>query len=105
MIYKNEVFTNLEIGQKTTAFIKKLRADGLIDLCLQKGGYEKAQTLSDDILNKLRLQGGYMPLNSKSSPEQISQLFGCSKKTFKMAIGKLYKERVITITDDGIKLV
>ena len=55
-------------------------------------------------MQKLRSQGGFMPLNSKSSPEQIQNLFGCSKKTFKIAIGGLYKQRFIEITDTGIKL-
>ena len=104
MIYKSEIFQEVSLGAQLKAFIKQIRPDGLIDLCLQKPGYTKVSPLSEQILEKMRLQGGYIPLNSKSSPEHISKLFKCSKKTFKMAIGSLYKERLITITDDGIKL-
>ncbi|MCM8530390.1 MAG: S1-like domain-containing RNA-binding protein [Lentisphaeraceae bacterium] len=104
MIYKNQIFQDVAIGAQLKAFIKNIRPDGLIDLTLQKAGYTKVSPLSEQILEKMRLQGGYIPLNSKSSPEHISKLFKCSKKTFKMAIGSLYKERLITITDDGIKL-
>jgi uncharacterized protein len=104
MLYKNEVFEEITLGQKLDAIIQKIRPDGLIDLALQKEGYSKAEDLTEIIMTKLRSQGGFMPLNSKSPPEQISKLFGCSKKTFKMAIGNLYKKRFIVITDDGIKV-
>lgn len=104
MLYKNEIFEEIKVGDRLKAFVKKIRHDGLIDLALQKSGHSRSEPLADDILNKLRMQGGFMPLNSKSSPEQIQKLFGCSKKTFKMAIGGLYKKRLIVITDEGIKL-
>ena len=104
MIYKNEVFQDIKIGDRLRAFVKKIRPDGLVDLSLQKQGHTRAEPLAEQIMQKLRTQGGFMPLNNKSSPEQIQKLFGCSKKTFKIAIGSLYKQRFIEITDTGIKL-
>ena len=104
LIYENETFQKLRIGDQVSAFVKKRRDDGKIDLSLQKSGYEKVGDLPETILKKLKLQAGFIPVNSKTDPDVIYNLFGVSKKTFKMAIGALYKERKIIITDDGIKL-
>ena len=104
LLYKNEVFTDLHRGDIINAIVKKRRPDGKLDLSLQKTGYNKVDGLPEQILKKLKLQAGFMPVNSKTPPEKIYDLFGVSKKTFKMAIGSLYKERKIIITDDGIRL-
>ena len=85
-------------------FIKQLRPDGKIDLCLQKPGYEKVTDLTEGILQYLKKQGGFMPVTGKSSPEEIYALFGVSKKTYKQAIGALYKKRLITFENNGTKL-
>ena len=99
MVFHNEVFQPLERGQCLDGFIKQLRPDGKIDLCLQKPGYEKVTDLAGIILQYLEAHGGSMPVTSKSSPEEIHALFGVSKKTYKQAIGALYKKRLIEFTD------
>ena len=105
VIFHNEVFQPLERGQQIKGFIKQLRDDGKIDLCLQRPGYEKVTELTDVILNHIKQQGGFMPITGKSSPDEIYNLFGVSKKTYKQAIGALYKKRQIEFTDNGTKLV
>lgn len=105
VIFHNEAFLPLERGQRIEGFIKQVRDDGKIDLCLQKPGYEKVTDLTDVILNHIKEQGGFMPITGKSSPDEIYALFGVSKKTYKQAIGALYKKRLIEFTDAGTKLV
>lgn len=104
MLYKNEVFEQLEPGRHIKGFIKKLRDDGKIDLSLQKSGYEKVDDLTQRIIHILREQRGFIPVTDKSSPEIIYDLFGVSKKTYKKAVGALYKKRIITLEEDGIRL-
>jgi predicted RNA-binding protein (virulence factor B family) len=105
VIFHNEVFQPMERGQRMEGFIKQLRPDGKIDLCLQKPGYEKVTDLTDIILKYMEDQGGFMPISGKSSPEEIYTRFGVSKKTYKQAIGALYKKRLITFENNGTKLV
>lgn len=105
MLYKNEVFQSLRRGQHIKGFIKKLRDDGKIDLCLQKPGYEKVDEVSEKIIDKLKAAGGFVSVTDKSPPEIIYGLFGVSKKTYKKAIGSLYKKRLIIIENKGIKLI
>jgi predicted RNA-binding protein (virulence factor B family) len=105
MLYKNEVFQPLRKWQHIKGFIKKLRDDGKIDLCLQKPGHEKVDEVSERIIAKLKTAGGFVSVSDKSSPEIIYGLFGVSKKTYKKAIGSLYKKRLIIIENEGIKLV
>ncbi|WP_374030223.1 S1 RNA-binding domain-containing protein [Bdellovibrio bacteriovorus] len=106
VLYNNEVFQDLDYGQKVDGYIKKIRPDGKIDLALQKAGHKAA---SDDIgpliLNLLQEKGGFLPVNDKTSAETIYDLFGVSKKKYKIALGGLYKQRLITVDDDGIRLV
>ena len=104
ILYKNEVFQPLKIGQEIDGFIKKVRDDKKIDLCLQKPGYKAINPLSRKIMVKLQQQGGFIAVTDKSRPEVIADLFGVSKKTFKKAIGNLYKKRLIIIEKDGIRL-
>ncbi len=104
VVFHNEAFLPLERGQRLEGFVKQMRPDGKIDLCLQKPGYEKVTDLTDVILNHLKQQGGFMPVTGKSSPEEIYKRFGVSKKTYKQAIGALYKKRLITFEDNGTKL-
>ena len=97
ILYKNEVFQPLKIGQEIDGFIKKVRQDKKLDLCLQKPGYKTIDTLSKRIMDKLQQQEGFMAVTDKSQPKVIADLFGVSKKTFKKSIGNLYKKRLITI--------
>ncbi len=104
VIYKNEVFQPLAKGDRLKGYIKKIRDDEKIDLILQKPGYEKVDSVSQSILDVLRQNNGYLAVTDKSEPEQIYSLFQISKKTFKKAIGGLYRDRLILIEDDGIRL-
>lgn len=105
VLYKNEVFQKLNIGEQIKGYIKKIREDGKIDLSLQKTGFEFIDETAKSILELLQAQNGFLPVTDKSSPETISDLLGISKKSFKRAVGSLYKKRIITLNDDGIRLV
>ena len=104
VLYKNDVFQKLSFGQSKKGFIKRIREDGKIDLSLQ-GGKETRDKYTKIILNYLEKQQGFAPVHDKSSPEIIADTFGMSKGAFKKAIGGLYKQRIITIAKDGIRLV
>jgi predicted RNA-binding protein (virulence factor B family) len=103
ILYKNEVFQPLKIGQEIDGFIKKIRDDQKLDLSLQKSGYKTTDILSKKIMDKLQ-QDGFIAVTDKSRPKVIADLFGVSKKTFKKSIGNLYKKRLITLEKDGIRL-
>jgi len=104
VLYKNEVFQELEKGQQLKGYVRKIRPDGKIDLILHKPGYEKVDDISKQIVDKLKEQNGFIALNDKSSAELIYEMFHVSKKTYKKAIGTLYRERIIIIEDAGIRL-
>lgn len=104
LIHKNEAFKFLRGGMREQGYIKEMRADGRISLSLQPVGQEARDTLSEQILARLREQDGVLALSDKSPPEQISRLFGVSKGNFKKAIGGLYKQGLIEIHDDRIEL-
>jgi predicted RNA-binding protein (virulence factor B family) len=105
LLYKDEVFQNLRKGQRIAGFIKKVRDDGKIDLCLQRPGREKVDDVSGRILDALKDHGGFIPVTDKSAPKIIYGMFGASKKTYKKAIGALYKKRLIHIGSNGIRLL
>lgn len=105
MLYHNQVFLNLTIGQKIKGFIQKVRDDEKIDLLLEKPGYEKIDDLSQVVMDQLNLHGGFIALTDKSDPDEIARLLSMSKKNFKKAIGGLYKKRMIDILENGIKLI
>ncbi len=104
VLYKNDVFQRLSFGQTKKGFIKKIRDDNKIDLSLQ-GGQETRDKYSKIILQYLNKENGFAPVHDKSDPQLISRLFGMSKKAFKKAIGGLYKQRIISIEKDGIRLI
>jgi len=104
MLYKNEVFQPLRKGQRIEGFIKKVRDDGKIDLCLQKPGHEKIGEVSASIVEMLKACGGFLPLTDQSPAETIHGMLGVSKKTYKKAVGALYKKRIISIESEGIRL-
>ncbi len=104
MVYKNEVFQKLYIGQQLKGYIKTIREDLKIDISLQQSGYQRIDNTSQSILKTIKDLGGSIAITDKSPPEDIYSLLGVSKKTFKKAIGTLYKKRLITIENNGIKL-
>jgi hypothetical protein len=103
LLFKNEVFQPLQIGEKRSVFIKKRRDDGKLDLQLLAPGREKYDEGSEMILSILEAKG-FLPLNDKSSPEEIQNQLGISKKHFKQCIGQLYRARKIQLLPDGISL-
>jgi len=105
MIYRNETYCNLKVGDNINAYVKIVRDDGKIDLTLNDTSANRTHKLAQEIYDWLLISGGYTTLNDKSSPDEIAKLFSCSKKDFKKAIGLLYKEQKIKITDNGISLV
>lgn len=106
LIYDNEVFQRLHVGQKLKGFVKLVRPDNKLDISLQPIGYEKAKELNTDmILRLLKEDQGFLPFGDKSTPDEIYATFGISKKAFKKAIGALYREKQIVIEEEGIRLL
>ena len=108
LLFTNEVFQPLHYGQKTKGFIKTVRPDGKLDIILQnteKVGHKAADDVGPLILEQLIKNSGFLAINDKTPPETIYKLFGVSKKKYKIALGGLYKKRLITVDDDGIRLV
>lgn len=105
MVYKNEVFQIVNSGESLKGYIKSVREDLKIDVSLQPSGYQKVDHISQNILKTIKDRGGRIALTDKSPPKDIYALFGVSKKTFKKAIGTLYKKRLITMDSNGIKLI
>lgn len=103
LIYANEVFQPLEIGERRKLWVKKRRDDGKLDLQVLPAGRVKYDEGSEKILQLLE-QKSFLPLHDKSDPEEIKQVLGMSKKHFKQCIGQLYKAREIEIREDGISL-
>lgn len=104
MIYANETFCEIIINQEYDAVVKKLRPDGLVDTSLQVQGFDNVLNSKDVVLKAIMDAGGKLNLHDKSSPQKIRDILGMSKKTFKSAIGILYKERKIIIEEDEIRL-
>ena len=106
LLFRNEVFQPLHVGERVRAFVKQVRPDGKIDLKLQRHfGKLRITDFSAQLLTFLQRQPqGYCPLGDKSDAEDIYNTFGVSKKTFKCGVGDLYKQRLVTIDDDGLRL-
>jgi predicted RNA-binding protein (virulence factor B family) len=105
VLHFNEVFRDIKIGDSFKGFIKKISADNKIDVVVGKPGYQKVEDEAQKILDLLKENNGYLPYNDKSDPDVIYSFFGMSKKTFKMSVGNLYKQRKIEFTKTGIRSV
>lgn len=106
LLYKDEVYDDaIRTGDRMRGYIKNIRPDNKIDVSLQKQGYENVEPNAEKILEELRASRGFLRLNDNSHPEDIKTVLKMSKKTFKKAIGALYKEHLIEIKDDGIYLI
>jgi len=105
LLYKNEVYDDLRTGDRIVGFIKNIRPDGKIDVSVRKPGFEGIEPSSQAILDELKASRGFLRLNDNSHPEDIKTVLKMSKKTFKKAIGVLYKQKLIDIKDDGIHLL
>ncbi|MDT0644282.1 S1-like domain-containing RNA-binding protein [Zunongwangia sp. F363] len=104
LIYNDDIFQKLNIGDRMKGFIKKTRPDGKIDVTLQRPGYRSIEPNAETILAELKRNNGYLRLTDKSSPVEIQRVLEMSKKSFKKAAGTLYKQRLIDIREDGIHL-
>lgn len=105
LIYENELFERVQRGDHKKGFIKTLRPDGKLDITLQRPGYGKVDATGAKILAKLKENNGFLPFGDKSDPEDIVRVFEMSKKTFKMTLGKLFKEQKVRIEENGIYLI
>ena len=105
MLYRDQLYQEIEPGQRMVGYVNKIRDDEKIDLLAEKPGYEKVDAISQKILDELKQNRGFMAVSDKTSPDMINAMFGISKKNFKKAIGSLYKQRMITFDSDGIRLV
>lgn len=104
MIYNNQIFTPIAIGDRLTAYVHRISEDGRIDLMLQQEGKDQTDSAATKLTELLREHKGVLPIGDKSSPEEIAALTGLSKKNFKRAAGALYKQHIITIGDNEITL-
>ncbi|WP_374958129.1 S1 RNA-binding domain-containing protein [Gilvibacter sp.] len=105
LIYIENIFEDIRSGDRLPAYVKKIRPDNKIDLLLQPEGYRSIAPNADYLLEELEMAGGFLALTDKSDPEQIKELLGMSKKSFKKALGTLYKARKVKIEEDGISLI
>ncbi|MCH9689293.1 MAG: GntR family transcriptional regulator [Gammaproteobacteria bacterium] len=104
LIYSDDVFQPLHYGQKTRGYIKTIRDDGKIDVTLRKTGQKNRNDLGERILAELKRHDGFLGLHDKSPSFEIQRVFNDSKKSFKSAIGQLYKQGLIKIEANGIRL-
>ncbi len=104
MLYHNEIFASLKIGQRVSVQVKKIRDDEKIDLKLQTVSKNNLSELEQTILDKLARNHGLLRVGDKTPPAEIYQLFGVSKKNFKRAVSHLYKQRLIVVKADSIAL-
>ena len=104
LVYFNEVFTDIRKGDELRGFVKQIREDGKLDIALQRQGYQNIEPNAEKILTMLRDAGGFLPFTDKSGPEEIAAQFEMSKKTFKKALGSLYKQRLVRLEENGVHL-
>ena len=102
LLHANEVYRSLQVGDKLKGFIKTIRPDNKIDIVIDKPGYARIENEAQKIMRLLQENNGYLPFNDKSEPGAIYDFFGMSKKTFKMTLGALYKQRKINFEKNGI---
>ena len=104
LIYDNEIFSPIKTGDVRKGYVKQVRPDKKLDITLNKPGYEGVEPNAEKIMNMLQANSGFLPYTDKSDPQEISSNFEMSKKTFKKALGTLYKQRMVRLEEDGIYL-
>jgi predicted RNA-binding protein (virulence factor B family) len=105
LLYHNDLPGPLDVGQRLDGYVRSVRPDGKIDLTINPAGYRRVAPLKEQVLEALAAGAGWLPLSDESAPADIREAFGVSKKSFKQAIGALYRERKIAIEDKGIRLL
>lgn len=104
MIYYNQLFGDISVGDKTKAYVRKITEDNRVDLSLQQEGYDEVKKSADKIIAMMRDNGGTLPLHDRSTPEEVNAVTRMSKKVFKRSVGYLMKREAIVMDDHGIKL-
>lgn len=104
LVYEDDIYKNISIGDECKGYIKKIRDDNRIDVSLRKIGYGRIEDAKEKILSELKANNGFLPLTDNSSPAQIKRRLNISKGSFKKAVGGLYKEKIIDLKSKGIKL-
>lgn len=104
LLFSNELYAMPAYGDRLPGYVKKIREDGKLDITLRRGGAQEAATDRETILTVLKARDGFLPLTDRSAPGAIADLLKMSKKSFKKAAGGLYKEGLISMTADGIRL-
>lgn len=105
MIPNQELYANYAVGDSVEVKVKKVRADGKLELSYRQEAYNEIENDARKIMDRLKLKGGALPINDNSPPKQIKAELNISKRAFKRAVGRLLKEGAITITDEGIRLI
>ena len=106
LLFDQDIDRPVRMGMKLDGFIKRVRADGKLDVCLKKPGFDQQTVLdlSNAIVARLKAEQGFLPFNDRTDAQLVQKEFAVSKRLFKMAIGGLYKKRLIRIDEDGIRL-
>jgi len=105
LVYANDTFRPLRTGDETSGYIQHVRPDNKVDVSLRRLGHDGTLDAQAAIVRRLQAAGGYLPVHDKCSPQEIARVFAMSKKTFKKALGGLYKAGTIELSDHGTKLV
>ena len=105
LVYANEIFKPVNVGDRLKGYVKQIREENKLDISLQKIGYANVEDHSKELLEVLKANNGYLDLNDSSSPDVIQKRLKMSKKTFKKAVGGLFKQGLITLEEEGIRLV
>lgn len=104
MLYRNQLFRPVAVGDRLTGYVRRITEDNRIDVSLQQEGFAQVKDSAETLLQLLRDNGGFLPLNDDSSPEEVARLTGGSKKVFKRSLGMLLKRGDVEVTEQGIKI-
>ena len=104
MLYRNQLFRPIAVGDRTKGYVRKLTADNRIDVSLQQEGFAQVKDSAEGLLQLVRDNGGFLPLNDDSAPEEVNRLTQTSKKVFKRSLGMLLKRGAVTVDEQGIKI-
>ena len=105
VLHHNEIYRDITVGNKFKGFIKKIYTDNKIDVAAGKPGFKRVEDEGEKIIRLLKEHNGYLPYYDKSDPDEIYSFFSMSKKTFKMTVGNLYKQKKISLEKTGIRLI
>ena len=106
LIFDNEIFQDIRVGNQLKGYVKKIRDDNKIDLSIQAIGFRNVNDSNSELIYLTLIENnGFLAVTDKSSPDEISTLFGISKKAFKKSLGALYKQKKVDIQSDGIRLI